>query len=192
MRSHCKKGKITPVAAGRAKVTAKANGKKAVCVVTVFHKEVRVADFQIISGLNGITLGNPYQDIYSTLNASNLAHTRCDYYGNKASQYMLKLEDVIKTRRGITLGMKRKDVTAAYGKTTVESFSRTTDKNYLVDIQSYDEPFFKSAKKVMRYTYDNDSNYMIHFYFDKKDVLIAIIFTKAYATITDYAGWVKY
>ena len=193
-----KKGVITPVNNGRVIITASANGKKAKCTVTIYSSDLRLSDFRCESSVCGITMGTPYLDVYSYLSAGSYT-AYYDFYQLQASQYSLSKNEVIKTLRGITIGMTKKDVVAAYGKMyTEEVFDKTTDKMYQIQTQSFGNEYFngtktlKSAKSVVIYNYNKNGNYDIRFYFNSSNKLISVIYTRNYGSFSNYSGWSHY
>ena len=190
-------GKVTALHAGRTTIKATANGRTAKCVVTVFAKKLRLADFNVTSSLTGITLGSPYLNVHSYLQAGS-GTAFYGFHSIQAQQYELPLGKVVQTLRGITLGMAKSDVLLAYGSGTSTSFDKTTDKINLIETQSYGNDYFrgskalKNARSVLTYTYEKDSSYEIRFYFNGSSKLISVVFTKNYGSFGNYGGWSSY
>ena len=192
------KGVVTPVDSGRAVITAKANGKTAKCTVSVYSSNIYLSDFRCTSDIDKFTMGSPYKDNYTSLSQSSSSVAYSAYYQCEASQYKISTSKVIKTLRGITLGATKKAVIAAYGEGQSEVFNKDTDKMYQIEKQSHGDEYYngtktlKNAKTVLVYPYSRDSSYAIRFYFNSKNKLIAVVYTKNYNSFSNFGGWVNY
>lgn len=111
-----------------------------------------------------------------------------DETGWSVAWYYVKDEDksqggVIKTNRGITLSSTKADVFKAYGEKKLSKVNIKTDKFYTRHEKAQD--LFDNSTKYVQYTYKNDNNeYVIRFYFNKKNKINVIVYFKNYDNLT--------
>ena len=196
------KGKVTPKSTGICYIYVKNGKKTAKCKVTVYTSKIYSNDFHVSGTAVQYYTGQKSCDKFCDLNKTN-SETAWHVFSETESKFLsCKAKNVVKTRRGITIGMTKNQVRNAYGTGyTGSGVTAKTDGVYHVlnlgdtrDNMTYANLYdIQRAYSCMAYNYNaNGKNYQIRFYLGRNDKVKLIAYTKGYDKFMSVGGTYTY
>lgn len=107
------------------------------------------------------------------------------YASNKCAFIGAYEGDDVTTKRGITIGDSKSDVTKKYGKASIKKVNKKKDNIFYAAKKKGFSGTLKGIKQSKRYTEykynQNRTEYRLRFYFDKNNKIVLITYIKNYS-----------